>query len=487
MMSSGTISEFPVATRTMRRDGGMAATLKIVVPFVCFTLAALVIKPGALRLLFPALVCLAGYFIYKRNECHYMSFMLWIVMLTPLLRRLVDYKTTFQMQSALLIAPLVVTLLPLIDLRRRLALTPAMIRVATLLTLGGVIFGLGIGLIKNPSTTVVLSTVMWIGPMVLCIFTASIQDREKLAKVLTSTFAWGVVVMSIYGVYQFIVAPPWDTYWLKQIDIANISPSFGHPEPYGIRIWSTMNSPGSFALFLGAALIWLATRDGIAVNLANILGYVALCLSLVRTAWMMTVFGLILCVVMRRKTPSPKSIVVGVLTLGMIGGGLLYAAKFPRVQDRLRTFTSLKEDESVQARKAMYRFMEGYIVSTPLGEGLQSPAEYHGYLLDSTFAELFFMLGWIGTFFYAAGLGYLMLRIVVSVPKVSGVAAGSTAIVLAMATQSISGDILYRQGGVILWLFIGVWAPYCASRAAYRPRYAAPWQTNGPAIASSAR
>ena len=360
-----------------------------------------------------------------------------------------------------------------------------MIRVATLLTLGGVIFGLGIGLIKNPGTTVVLSTIMWIGPMVLCIFAASIQDREKLARVLTSTFAWGVVVMSVYGVYQFIVAPPWDTYWLKQIDMVTASPSFGHPEPYGIRIWSTMNSPGAFALFLGAALIWLATRDGIAVNLANILGYVALCLSLVRTAWMMTAFGLILCVVMRRKMPSPKTIAVGVLTLGMIVGGLSYAAKFPRVQDRLKTFTSLKEDESVRERRAMYRFMEGYIISTPLGEGLQSPAEYHGYLLDSTFAELFFMLGWIGTLFYAAGLGYLLLKMTVGLTRASGVAAGATAVVFAMATQSVSGDILYRQGGVILWLFLGVWAPYAVRQAAYRASSTAQWQADRVSIASS--
>jgi hypothetical protein len=361
-----------------------------------------------------------------------------------------------------------------------------MIRVATLLTLGGVVFGFGIGLIKNPSTSVILSTIMWIGPMVLCIFAASIRDREKLAQVLTTTFAWGVIVMSAYGVYQFIVAPAWDTYWLKQVDLGSISPSFGHPEPYGIRIWSTMNSPGAFALFLGAALIWLSTREGIAVSLANILGYVALCLSLVRTAWMMTIFGLILCVILRRKIPSPKSVATGVLTLGLIGGGLIYAAQFPRVQDRLKSFTSLKDDHSVRDRQAMYRFMEGYILSTPLGEGLQSPAEYHGFLLDSTFAELFFMLGWIGTLCYATGLGYLLLKMTVNMPRATGVAAGAVAVVLAMATQSISGDILYRQGGVVLWLFLGIWAPYAPRQLPYRAQSAPPWQPDRVSTASSA-
>jgi hypothetical protein len=247
-----------------------------------------------------------------------------------------------------------------------------------------------------------------------------------------------------------------------------------------------MNSPGAFALFLGGALIWLATREGVAVNLANVLGYVALCLSLVRTAWMMTVFGLILCAITRRKMPSLRSVAAGVLTLGLIAGGLSYAAKFPRVQDRLKSFTSLKDDHSVRDRQAMYRFMEGYIISTPLGEGLQSSTEYHGFLLDSTFAELFFLLGWVGTIFYATGLGYLLLKMTVSLPRASGVAAGAIAVVFAIATQSISGDVLYRQGGVILWLFIGVWAPYAPRHIAGRARSLPQWQTNAVSTASSA-
>jgi hypothetical protein len=146
--------------------------------------------------------------------------------------------------------------------------------------------------------------------------------------------------------------------------------------------------------------------------------------------------------------------------LGLIGCGLLYATQFPKVQDRLQTFTSLKSDRSVGERKLMYQFMEKYVLSTPLGDGLQSPAEYHGYLLDSTFAELFFMLGWIGGICYAAGLGYLLLRMVMSLRRVSGTQAGAVVVTLAIVSQAISGDILYRQGGVVLWLFIGIWASF---------------------------
>ncbi len=437
---------------------GFSSSLKEVIPFVFLTLGLLATKPALLRVIFPAAVCAFGYRIYKRNECYYLSFALWICMLTPLLRRVVDWKTSYQMQSLILLAPLLVTLLPLIDLRHRLARVPPMIRTSTLLTLSGVIFGAGIGLIKHPGSTVILSTLMWIGPMVLCVFAASIRDKEMLGRVLTRTLAWGVLVMALYGIYQFVVAPAWDTYWLVEVNRDSFSPSFGHPEPFGIRVWSTMNSPGSFALFLGAALIWLATRSGPVVAIANMTGYVALCLSLVRTAWIMTVLGLLIYLVTCRKMPSLKTAASTLVTLGLISCGLLYVMQFHGVKERFETFSSLKSDRSVQERRLMYQFMEQYISSTPLGDGLQSPVEYHGYLLDSTFAELFFMLGWIGGLLYAAGLGYLLLQMTVSLRRATGLRAAAIAVTLACASQAVSGDVLYRQGGVVLWLFVGVWA-----------------------------
>jgi hypothetical protein len=477
---------------TLGRNHELADILKIVIPFLVITLAALAAKPALLRVLFPATVCLCGYWIYKRNECYYLSFAMWIVMLTPLLRRLVDYKSSYQFQSLVLLAPLLVIWLPMVDLRRRLAMSAPMVRTAMLLTVSGVVFGAGIGVIKHPnlSSSIILSAVMWVGPMVLCVFAASVTDRERLARVLTTTIAWGVLVMSAYGIYQFVVAPPWDTYWLREVNIGNFSPSFGHPEPYGIRVWSTMNSPGAFALFLSACLIWLATRKGLMVAIANMTGYIALLLTLVRTAWMMTALGLLLCALTWRKKPSLKSAAGGILTVGLIGCGLLYATQFPKVQDRLKTFTSLKSDRSVGERKLMYRFMEKYALSTPLGDGLQSPAEYHGYLLDSTFAELFFMLGWIGGICYAAGLGYLLLLMVMSLRRVSGTQAGAVVVTLAIVSQAISGDILYRQGGVVLWLFIGIWASFVSrpgslharSRFSFAERVLTPERLPTPAI-----
>ena len=448
------------ARSTLRRNNELAGTLKIVISFLVITLTVLATTPALLRVLFPAAASLFGYWIYKRNESYYLGFVLWLYMLTPLLRRLVDWKTSYQTQSMMLLAPLLVTLLPIVDLRRRIPLVAPVLRTGAVLTLSGVIFGAGIGLIKHPSATVVLSAAMWIGPIVLCLFAASIREREMLERVLTRTLAWGVLVMSAYGIYQFLVAPPWDTYWLREVILDSYSPSFGHPEPFAIRVWSTMNSPGAFALFLAGALIWLATRKGPVLSVATMMGYIALCLSLVRTAWMMTILGLLICVFSYRKRPSLKGAAGTLLTLGLIGCALLYVTQFHGVKDRFTTFSSLKSDRSVNERRLMYKYMTGYILTTPLGDGLQSPAEVHGYLIDSTFAELFFMLGWIGGLCYSAGLGYLLTHMIVSLRRASGAQAGAIAVTLACASQAVSGDVLYRQGGVVLWLFIGIWASF---------------------------
>jgi hypothetical protein len=444
---------------------GFAGALKTLSPFFALSFVLLLLKPGLLRVAFPATACFFGYHLYKRNESYYLSFTLWICMLSPLLRRLVDYRTSYQLQSLILLAPLLLTLLPAIHLRHRLARIAPVIRTGTFLALGGVIFGAGVGMIKHPGTEVIASTLMWLGPIMLCVFAASIEDRETLRRVLRSTFICGVLLMSAYGIYQFVVAPPWDTYWLHEVNIGSLSPSFGHPQPYGIRVWSTMNSPGSFALFLSAALIWLATLDGFFPAMANMMGYLALSLTLVRTAWMMTIIGIVIYVVGSRKRISTRSIAGGVLTIGLVAGGLLYVSQFPGVTDRLNSFSSLKSDRSVEERKAMYRYMTGYILSNPFGDGLQSsPGDIHGYLIDSTFIELFALQGWIGGLCYGAGLVYLLGNMARGLRGYSPEKVGAIAVTLACATQAASGDILYRQGGVVLWLFIGVWANFAFAK-----------------------
>lgn len=462
---------------TSRRAKALArssfgATIKLLVPFFLLTLVVLAFAPGLLRLLFPAEAVFFGYRLYKRNESHYLSFALWICMLCPLLRRVVDWRTSYQQQSLILLAPLLLMLLPAMHLQRRLARVAPFVRVTLMLALGGITFGAGVGMIRHPGQEVVAATLMWLGPLMLCIFVASMDDKQALGRVLGTTFVWAVIVMSLYGIYQFVVAPPWDTYWLNEVNVNSISPSFGHPERYGIRVWSTMNAPGALALFMSAALIWLATLDGLLPMVASTLGYITLGLTLVRTAWMMTIVGLLIYILGIRKKISARSMISGVFTVALVGGALIYVSQYPSVSDRLKSFTSLKSDESFGARTQMYNYMKGYILANPLGDGLQSVGEMHGYLLDSTIVELFAEQGWIGGLCYTAGLIYMFAYLARRWRSHAPEKVGAVAILFGCATQAMSGDILFRQGGILLWLFLGAWANFSSVRP--RPALAPP-------------
>ncbi len=239
-------------------------------------------------------------------------------MLTPLLRRLVDYKSSYQLQSLVLLAPLLVIWLPMVDVRRRLAMSAPMVRTAMLLTVSAVVFGAGIGVIKHPnlSSSIILSAIMWIGPMVLCVFAASVTDRERLARVLTTTLAWGVLVMSAYGIYQFVVCSA----------LGYLLVEGSQYRQFFTQLWSsrTVRYQGLEHHELSRCICsipecmpdMVGYTKGLIVSIANMMGYIALLLTLVRTAWMMTALGLLLCALTWRKRPSLKSAAGGIPDIG---------------------------------------------------------------------------------------------------------------------------------------------------------------------------
>jgi hypothetical protein len=458
-MSSHALGVLPnMPESTLDGSGDFVRALRILLPFLALTVVLLAVSPISLRLLFPVAACLVGYHIYKRNESYYLSFVLWIYMLTPLLRRVVDWRTAYQEQSMILLAPLLLTLLPAIHLRSRLAEVSPLVRTVALLTLSGIAFGAGVGMIKHPGMAVILAAATWSAPIVLCVFAASIRERWVLVRVLSRTLLWGVLIMSLYGVYQFMIAPPWDTYWLRQISNDSVAPSFGQPKPMAIRVWSTMNAPGALAVFLSTTLVWLGIGDGFFLVFVSVMGYITLALTLARAAWMQAVLALIIFVCGCRRRTSLITSISMLLVGGLATYLFIHEVQFSGLSSRIQTLSSLGSDESANERQAMYGYMNGLIVSTPLGVGLQSLVEVHGYPIDSSLILLFYMLGWVGASCYLFGFLYLLAHVASSLRSFSGAQVAAAAVTLACATQILTGDVLYRQGGIVFWLFAGIWA-----------------------------
>jgi len=111
----------------------------------------------------------------------------------------------------------------------------------------------------------------------------------------------------------------------------------------------------------------------------------------------------------------------------------------------------------------LYRYVGGLIAETPMGAGLDTTDQVRDYPLDSSVLSLFYLLGWPGAVLYIAGLATLITSIFSHFRSFSREQAIAAAITLAVATQVFSGDILFRQGGITLWLFGGLWVAYHAN------------------------
>ena len=78
--------------------------------------ALLIIAGGGkiLNLVFPAGSLVVGIFLYFRAPLLYMGFSWWLWFLTPLVRRLADYRSGFNDPSPILLAPYLVSLITII-------------------------------------------------------------------------------------------------------------------------------------------------------------------------------------------------------------------------------------------------------------------------------------------------------------------------------------------------------------------------------------
>ncbi|NAZ83893.1 hypothetical protein GTR02_18950 [Kineococcus sp. R8] len=70
--------------------------------------------------------------------------------------------------------------------------------------------------------------------------------------------------LAAYAAAQFFVAPPWDMAWLTSV--RETLDSVGSPVARGFRVWGTMESPLSLAMYLGQAVLallcWMLARRG---------------------------------------------------------------------------------------------------------------------------------------------------------------------------------------------------------------------------------
>ncbi len=428
--------------------------------FILFTIAALFTSASILRLIYPLLALLVAIFLYLQHPILYIGFTWWISFLTPLVARLVDYRVGWDPTRQMLVAPYLVTLVSIGTLARNLPSAYRQGGFPFVMSCLGVFYAGGVGLIKNPPLSVARNLLDWLTPVIFGFHLFSNwRDYPNYRQNIKRVFLWGVLITGAYGIFQYVVAPDWDRYWLIQTKLT----SSGDPVPFGMRVWSTMHSVGPFAEVMMAGLLLLFTSQGMLNFPASAVGYLSFLLSQARTNWGGWLLGLLM-IMGSAKAHIQMRLITVVLVMAICVLPLATIPPFSKViSTRLQTFAHLEKDDSFQTRSGIYEKGLSLALTNALGNGLGSTwivndkGQLEVVVIDSGVIDMFFTLGWLGGIPYLAGL----ILIIISVSQYTEAsfdtfASAARAIGISSCAQLINGSAMLGLPGIVLWSFLAM-------------------------------
>jgi O-antigen ligase len=437
-----------------------AIVLPLLVPYSLL----LAIGGSAFRLLFPAYVLGVALALLSSRRWLYPTFIIGAFVFCSFLRRLADFHSGFALLNLVLLAPYV-GLLPTLPalLRRVLGQRPGPVwpfGIFVFCTVYGTFMALlnGAPLVSTP-----YEAARWLLPIAFGVF---ILDEpagsDAIRRSLIAAMYFILPILSAYGVYQFLYAPPWDVYWMVNID--NVT--FGTPAPFGIRVFSMLNAPFSCAAYVAIAMILLA-GEGLAGTALAALGVPVLALSLVRSAWLgLVVGGLVLLL----NAPPARKLA---LVLGSLGAAFLFAGLLASpdvspliantITDRFATFQDLNTDTSSLDRLQVYDSFYQRLAESPFGEGVGASASSFSLVahqatsfLDSGILETILTFGVVVGTAYFIAIGALLWRAVGATRRDPARLAGCMAVVASVEVMSFLASAQLGEVGVLGWAAFGI-------------------------------
>ncbi len=309
----------------------------------------------------------------------------------------------------------------------------------------------------------------------LWVINASLDRRELFQALTTASLTIGTIV-SMYGLYQFARPPAWDALWVASSGLGSI----GTPEPFQLRIFSTLNSPGTLAAFLVVTILISLHR----VTTKRILIFplllctLALGFSLVRTGYLAVAVGaMVYCICCTRRGELIKLgsafaalIVLAALALPTIFGDESHATS--RLTDRLSTLNHIQNDSSTVAREEESATALHEVGEEPLGQGLgvvgtaaRLTTSAQTNVLDNGYLSRWLEMGVVGFAAYLAAvlaaLFFAMLRWArarrLGAPSEEiDLLATAIAVQMALLAAEVGGDSHGQLSGFYFWFMVGL-------------------------------
>jgi hypothetical protein len=434
----------------------------VILGFLFLITASYFISAGLLRLIFPVTALLVAVFLYLRHSLLYIGFTWWIWFLSPLLTRLVDYRVGWDPTRQMLIAPYLVVFVTIATFLKYL---PSAVRKGGLpFILGfiGVFYAFLIGLVYNQPIPVIRGFLDWMSPILFAFHLfINWRDYPSYKQNIQRVFLWCVLLIGTYGIYQFVVAPEWDRFWLIE---SKLFTSSGNPVPFGMRVWSTLHSVGPFGAVMQAGLLLLFTSSGPLIFPASAVGYLSFLLSQARTNWGGWLLGIIM-IMGSVKAKIQMRLITIILVMAMCVIPLLTIEPIAKVvNSRLETFVNLQEDGSLKDRSGSYERNLGLALTNSFGNGLgniwkvnEKTGQIEVVVIDSGILDMFFTLGWLGAIPYMGGL--ILMIITVSQyteARFDSFVSAARAIAISSCSQLIIGSGMLSVSGMILWGFFAI-------------------------------
>jgi hypothetical protein len=409
----------PAAPAARTRRKGLRHPLSLPLLLFAATLGLILLHQGRLvEYFFPLGAFAVAAVLYWRSPAHYIGFVCWLFFLTPEVRRLADFVNgSFNEQSPIMVATLLAVALTGLTLIRRAALLGQRRAAPLVLIVIALLYAFVVGMAQAGPAAATFTLINWLYPVMVAFYlTVTWRHYPDYHRVLLKTFVYGGLLMSVYGLLEFVSPMPWDAFWL----ISSKMLSEGQPVPFGMRISSTMNSCGPFAVTLMTILLMSLAARGKARIVLGCVGIPALLLTSARSTWGGFAIALVYSFAML-DGKNRMRLMAGVLGLAVVAAPLMMIDQVAEpVLQRLSSIQDLGQDDSFQARADFYKsFMSSALTdiagqglgTTGLGSKLSNDTAAQAMLnFDSGLMEVPYVMGWPGTLLYTTGIVMLLWR-----------------------------------------------------------------------------
>ncbi|MGA9917319.1 O-antigen ligase family protein [Paraburkholderia sp.] len=409
----------PAAPAARTRRKGLRHPLSLPLLLFAATLGLILLHQGRLvEYFFPLGAFAVAAVLYWRSPAHYIGFVCWLFFLTPEVRRLADFVNgSFNEQSPIMVATLLAVALTGLTLIRRAALLGQRRAAPLVLIVIALLYAFVVGMAQAGPAAATFTLINWLYPVMVAFYlTVTWRHYPDYHRVLLKTFVYGGLLMSVYGLLEFVSPMPWDAFWL----ISSKMLSEGQPVPFGMRISSTMNSCGPFAVTLMTILLMSLAARGKARIVLGCVGIPALLLTSARSTWGGFAIALVYSFAML-DGKNRMRLMAAVLGLAVVAAPLMMIDQVAEpVLQRLSSIQDLGQDDSFQARADFYKsFMSSALTdiagqglgTTGLGSKLSNDTAAQAMLnFDSGLMEVPYVMGWPGTLLYTTGIVMLLWR-----------------------------------------------------------------------------